>query len=43
MIEILAAANTTYPEFFQGDWIVGGAGLCIAWCIKDGIGFSSSE
>ena len=43
MIELLALANTEYFELFPGDWIVGGLGLTIAWCIKDGIGFKFDE
>jgi hypothetical protein len=40
MIELLATLpDKTYFEFFPGDWIVGGLGLAIAWCIKDGVGF----
>lgn len=44
MIEILATLpNTNYFEFFPGDWLVGGFGLTIAWCIKNGVGWKMDE
>jgi len=43
MIEILAAPDTSYFEFFPGDWIVGGLGLAIYWTIKNGAGFFGND
>jgi len=43
MIEILAAPDKSYMEFFPGDWIVFGLLISIVWAIKHGCGYTDDN
>ena len=43
MIEILAAPDKSYMEFFPGDWIVFGSLISIVWAIKHGCGYTDDN
>lgn len=43
MIEILAAADTSYLGFFSGDWIVFGLLGGIFWALKDNFRFGPND
>jgi hypothetical protein len=43
MIEILAAADTSYLGFFTGDWLVFGLASGIYWAFKDNFSFGPRD